>query len=459
MIDHYEADVQTAQDYYPFGMIMPGRMFTALTVPGGSVSGTTQVNGYTVPVDLALTSRTGNEPTQYVASRMIDLEEGFESGSNDDVTAYLADTSYAGGGNGGSGADGVAGAGKYRYGFNGKEQDNEVKGIGDQIDYGMRVYDPRAGRFLSVDPLMKKFPQLTPFQYAGNTPTKFIDLDGAERFDPNANKPTGVTLLEKATLPNEGIAVSPHLHAGDYQLVGVNNSQGKSYWIARYTYTSGKDRGMYRDDYIVGTDGVYDFIKNANTYLWRANMLEFARTIDPKAGMDDLGQDYWDMWKRQASDPITWINLGAAWASTLPRVGAPVGEIPSSEPTSNTPGAANTGSHSGLKGWEELEHRAAMSDNPLSVATSTDGKTFRAVVQNIEKEYGGNVWDLMSDLNSQAQKAGASKLEVRGIEIVNSDLNKIFQNSNGKTLMGYEVNYSRNGSYGQVTLTKDLKAK
>lgn len=42
----------------------------------------------------------------------------------------------------------------YRYGFNGKENDNDVKGIeGSQQDYGMRIYDPRLGRFLSVDPV------------------------------------------------------------------------------------------------------------------------------------------------------------------------------------------------------------------------------------------------------------------------------------------------------------------
>jgi RHS repeat-associated protein len=35
----------------------------------------------------------------------------------------------------------------YRYGYNGKENDNEVN----QQDYGFRVYDPRVGRFLSVD--------------------------------------------------------------------------------------------------------------------------------------------------------------------------------------------------------------------------------------------------------------------------------------------------------------------
>jgi hypothetical protein len=52
--------------------------------------------------------------------------------------------------------------------------------MGDQIDYGMRVYDPRAGRFLSVDPLTKDYAELTPYQYASNSPIFNIDLDGLE---------------------------------------------------------------------------------------------------------------------------------------------------------------------------------------------------------------------------------------------------------------------------------------
>jgi RHS repeat-associated protein len=68
----------------------------------------------------------------------------------------------------------------YRYGFNGKENDNEIKGEGNQEDYGMRIYDPRLGRFLSIDPLIKKYPELTPYQFASNTPIQAMDLDGAE---------------------------------------------------------------------------------------------------------------------------------------------------------------------------------------------------------------------------------------------------------------------------------------
>lgn len=74
----------------------------------------------------------------------------------------------------------LAAGGDYRYGYNGKENDNEVKGEGNQQDYGMRIYDPRLGRFLSVDPIAKKYPELTPFQFASNRPIDGIDQDGLE---------------------------------------------------------------------------------------------------------------------------------------------------------------------------------------------------------------------------------------------------------------------------------------
>ena len=69
---------------------------------------------------------------------------------------------------------------QYRYGFNGKENDNENKGDGNQQDYGLRIYDPRIGKFLSIDPLTFDFPELTPYQFASNRPIDGIDLDGAE---------------------------------------------------------------------------------------------------------------------------------------------------------------------------------------------------------------------------------------------------------------------------------------
>ncbi len=103
LIDHFTADIATAQDYYPFGMQMPGRTFPAGT-----------------PFN-------------------------------------------------------------YRYGFNGKEKNDEIEGNGNEYDYGARVSDPRTGgRFWSVDPLTKKFPSLSPYQFASNNPIWALDLDGKE---------------------------------------------------------------------------------------------------------------------------------------------------------------------------------------------------------------------------------------------------------------------------------------
>ncbi len=68
----------------------------------------------------------------------------------------------------------------YKFGFNGKIKDDELKGSGASYDYGFRIYDPRLGRFLSVDPLTRDFPWYTPYQFAGNCPVWCYDLDGLE---------------------------------------------------------------------------------------------------------------------------------------------------------------------------------------------------------------------------------------------------------------------------------------
>jgi len=71
----------------------------------------------------------------------------------------------------------------YRYGFNGKERDLEgMGGGGSTYDYGFRIYNPQIAKFLSVDPLTKKYPMLTTYQFASNTPIMAIDIDGLEAY-------------------------------------------------------------------------------------------------------------------------------------------------------------------------------------------------------------------------------------------------------------------------------------
>jgi RHS repeat-associated protein len=95
--------------------------------------------------------------------------------------------------------------GSYRYGFNGKEQDPEVKGNGAQYDYGFRIYDPRIAKFLSIDPLFKTYPYYTPYQFASNSPIIAIDVDGLESSnDKNpTQQPLSVPPATPGSNPNE----------------------------------------------------------------------------------------------------------------------------------------------------------------------------------------------------------------------------------------------------------------
>lgn len=98
----------------------------------------------------------------------------------------------------------------YRYGFNGMEKDDEVKGSGNSYDFGARILDPRVGRWLSLDPLASEYPNLSPYNYVGNNPIKFIDPDGERIVDANGktvrmkfNKDGTITYKGKGQLSDE----------------------------------------------------------------------------------------------------------------------------------------------------------------------------------------------------------------------------------------------------------------
>ncbi len=77
--------------------------------------------------------------------------------------------------------------GNYRYGFNGKEKDDEVKGNANSVDYGSRMYDSRLGRWLSIDPLQGNYPNFSPYNFCLNNPVELIDENGKWVRDQNGN--------------------------------------------------------------------------------------------------------------------------------------------------------------------------------------------------------------------------------------------------------------------------------
>lgn len=145
-IDRYKADVYTAQDYYAFGMSMPGRTM-----------------------------------------------------DSDD----------------------------FRFGFQGQERDDEVKGEGNSVNYKFRMHDPRVGRFFGVDPLFREYAFNSGYAFSENRLLDAIELEGLETRE--INQPYG-----------EGVL-----------MIGIYNS---NYVGIKKTYESG---------IIIAPDGIYNYESDA----------------------------------------------------------------------------------------------------------------------------------------------------------------------------------------------------
>jgi RHS repeat-associated protein len=69
----------------------------------------------------------------------------------------------------------------YDHGFNGMRKDDDMHGAtGTSYDFGARLYDPRVGKWLSIDPNAQKYPGISPYNFSYNNPLIFNDPDGKD---------------------------------------------------------------------------------------------------------------------------------------------------------------------------------------------------------------------------------------------------------------------------------------
>ena len=81
--------------------------------------------------------------------------------------------------------DGSASSNVQSHRYNGKEFD-KMHGL-NTYDYGARQYNPITARWDRVDPLCEKYYSLSPYNYCGNNPIRFIDPNGKWKWDVNGN--------------------------------------------------------------------------------------------------------------------------------------------------------------------------------------------------------------------------------------------------------------------------------
>jgi RHS repeat-associated protein len=93
--------------------------------------------------------------------------------------------------------DGRTESGEYRYGYQGSEKDDELKGGGNSYTTFFRQLDPRVGRWFSVDPVFQ--PWQSPYCSMDGNPILFNDVLGneiIEKFKDNDNKEAFCAILK-----------------------------------------------------------------------------------------------------------------------------------------------------------------------------------------------------------------------------------------------------------------------
>jgi len=168
VIEYYNADIASMNDYYPFGMLQPGRNFSDRN--------------------------------------------------------------------------------KYRYGFNGKENDNEIKGEGNSLDFGDRMYDSRIGRWLSTDAKAGKYPGITPYAFGANNPVFYTDPDGKDVIPSNFKvvryKDGSIRITGSVKITIQVINLSSMAN-NDIDLAGVATKMRTALTGYLYSSTTGDQPGFY----------------------------------------------------------------------------------------------------------------------------------------------------------------------------------------------------------------------
>ncbi len=153
------------------------------------------------------------------------------------------------------------------FGFNGKLKDDEIhNATGTSYDFGARLYDPRVGRWLSLDPKAADLASWSAYHYGLDNPVLFIDPDGQFPYTfhvrafapPNAFKGSGFhddkrgfsTSTSETSRIKQSFTVDPTARTSS----GGTPTSDPTYWNGLNTGTATNRGGVSKAEF--GTNSV-----------------------------------------------------------------------------------------------------------------------------------------------------------------------------------------------------------
>jgi RHS repeat-associated protein len=204
----------------------------------------------------------------------------------------------------------------YRYGFQGQEKDDEIKGSGNSLNYRYRMHDPRLGRFFAVDPLKHEFPWNSPYAFSENRVIDGVELEGLEvRFSEHKDAQRVVrdlNVIYSKTYPKSKVV---NFFALDYKVLIVKDKLLNKFDIKNSATWFGKNIYSYK--------GVVVFDMKTNPYFdWDTdehtkatfdiiNAYKFSKKFNFSVSIKPKFTDVYEnsIWKRRLS-----IGIVKGWS-------------------------------------------------------------------------------------------------------------------------------------------------
>lgn len=307
----------------------------------------------------------------------------------------------------------------YSYKFNGKERMYEINGKSNQYDYGMRIYDPRGGRFWSMDPLTKSFPWNSPYSYAENSPILFKDLDGLEKVHYQKTVNDGKTQLKYTNTTDYYVWTwNPHWGGTKLGFTLYDLVKNPSLKYVTHEATDGTWEQNDKVQFIV-----YDQTETFDNYtdmIARRN-----GTSGHEKGLHYLSKGL------QAGKEESRLNGGAGMYVNLF-------------------GKANKAAANVMSEWV----RTTEAGFEVTSRAGVIGETFKKEVFVLVKGEGASLNNFLSGIEKQAMDAGAKSVEITGLEARSGFFSSKVQKMLGD--LGYKFAKTSDETF---TLTKSLNAK